>query len=87
MGRTKLCEALRHDGRFGQVLFQHIGGHLYGPSVLNVGVEEAWKENDFRRDAFLAREGEYDWANGRRLPMAVPQQHRNLTHEQRVDCQ
>lgn len=63
------------------------GGHLYGPSVLNVGVEKAWKENDFRRDAFLAREGEYDWANGRRLPMAVPQQHRNLTEGRRADCQ
>ena len=47
------------------------GGHSYGPSVFEVGVGEAWAQNDFIKERFVAREGEYDWSNTRRLPMAV----------------
>lgn len=47
------------------------GGHTYGPSVLKAGVLEAWAQNDFIKERFVAREGEYDWSNVRRLPMAT----------------
>ena len=47
------------------------GGHSYGPPVFEVGVGEAWAQNDFIKERFVAREGEYDWSNTRRLPMAV----------------
>ena len=47
------------------------GGHSYGPSVFKVGVDEAWAQNDFIKERFVAREGEYDWSNSRRLPMAT----------------
>ena len=39
------------------------GGHSYGPSVFKVGVDEAWAQNDFIKERFVAREGEYDWSN------------------------
>ena len=47
------------------------GGHSYGPSVFKVGVDESWAQNDFIKERFVAREGEYDWSNSRRLPMAT----------------
>ncbi|MGB1898590.1 MAG: viperin family antiviral radical SAM protein, partial [Candidatus Poseidoniaceae archaeon] len=47
------------------------GGHSYGPPVFEVGVDEAWAQNDFIKERFVAREGEYDWSNSRRLPMAT----------------
>lgn len=46
------------------------GGHEYGDSVLEIGVEAAWAQNHFIEERFVAREGEYDWTNVRRLPMA-----------------
>ena len=47
------------------------GGHAYGPSILVVDVLEAWAQNEFLVERFEAREGEYDWSNNRRLPMAT----------------
>jgi len=46
------------------------GGHTYGLSVFDVGVKEAWSQIDFIKERFVAREGEYEWANTRHLPMA-----------------
>jgi len=36
-------------------------GHVYGPSILDVGVEEAWASVDFRQERFDRRGGKYDW--------------------------
>ena len=47
------------------------GGHVYGPSILMVDVLEAWGQNEFLEERFQSREGEYDWTNVRRLPMAT----------------
>jgi radical S-adenosyl methionine domain-containing protein 2 len=47
------------------------GGHRYGPPILEVGVMNAWSQNDFIEERFILREGEYDWTNIRRLPMAA----------------
>ena len=47
------------------------GGHQYGPSILDVSVEDAWSQNVFLEEKFSERGGEYDWKdNGKRLPMA-----------------
>jgi radical S-adenosyl methionine domain-containing protein 2 len=37
------------------------GGHEYGPSILDIGVMPAWKNNIFHEDKFLSRGGVYDW--------------------------
>ena len=47
------------------------GGHVYGPSILMVDVLDAWSQNEFLIERFEAREGEYNWSNIRRLPMAT----------------
>lgn len=39
------------------------GGHVYGPSILEVGVQKAWEENEFIEQRFHDRGGIYDWAN------------------------
>lgn len=36
-------------------------GHLYGRSILDVGVEKAWASIPFHQDRFEARGGRYDW--------------------------
>ena len=36
-----------------------------------VDVLDAWAQNEFLIERFEAREGEYDWSNARRLPMAT----------------
>lgn len=46
------------------------GGHSYGPSILDVGVQQAWEENRFIEERFHKRGGIYAWnSNGRQLPM------------------
>ena len=45
------------------------GGHSYGPSVLDVGVKEAWSQNCFLEDKFNERGGVYEW-KVKKLPMA-----------------
>jgi radical S-adenosyl methionine domain-containing protein 2 len=46
------------------------GGHSYGPSILDVGVQQAWEENRFIEERFHKRGGVYAWnSNGRQLPM------------------
>ena len=48
------------------------GGHSYGPSILDVGVLNAWEKNCFLEDRFKNRGGIYDWGERKvRLPMAV----------------
>ena len=56
---------------FGRFYSNTSGGHVYGPSILVVDVLEAWAQNEFLVERFEAREGEYDWSNNRRLPMAT----------------
>ena len=47
------------------------GGHSYGPSIIDVGVERAWNENRFLEDRFIDRGGLYEWGSGSiKLPMA-----------------
>ena len=47
------------------------GGHSYGPSIIDVGVERAWTENRFLEDRFIDRGGLYEWGSGSiKLPMA-----------------
>jgi radical S-adenosyl methionine domain-containing protein 2 len=47
------------------------GGHAYGPSILDVGVREAWKQNCFFEDRFHDRGGVYEWGTGKvTLPVA-----------------
>ena len=36
-------------------------GHVYGKSILEVGVAEAWASVEFREEQFKARGGIYDW--------------------------
>ncbi len=46
------------------------GGHSYGPSILDVGVQQAWDENRFIEERFHKRGGVYAWnSNGRKLPL------------------
>ena len=46
------------------------GGHSYGPSILDVGVQQAWEENRFIEERFHKRGGVYAWnSDGRQLPM------------------
>ena len=46
------------------------GGHSYGPSILDVGVQQAWEENRFIEERFHKRGGVYAWnTNGRQLPI------------------
>ena len=44
------------------------GGHVYGPSLLEVGVADAWREacrgGGFRQDAFMERGAVHDWGQG-----------------------
>tara|TARA_B110000483_G_scaffold49954_1_gene62164 strand:+ start:189 stop:1196 length:1008 start_codon:yes stop_codon:yes gene_type:complete len=49
------------------------GGHSYGPSILDVGVLQAWQKNCFLEERFVDRGGLYDWGNGKniKLPMAT----------------
>ena len=37
------------------------GGHKYTSSIIEAGVNEAWKENDFIEERFHERGGIYDW--------------------------
>ena len=46
------------------------GGHSYGPSILDIGVQKAWEENRFIEERFHKRGGIYAWnSNIRKLPM------------------
>ena len=46
------------------------GGHTYGPSILDVGVMQAWEENCFFKDRFHDRGGIYEWnSDVRKLPV------------------
>lgn len=48
------------------------GGHSYGPSILDVGVLNAWEKNCFLEDRFHERGGVYEWNDGSmQLPMAI----------------
>ena len=40
------------------------GGHTYGPSILDVGVLQAWNENRFIEERFHERGGVYEWKLG-----------------------
>ena len=47
------------------------GGHTYGPSILEIGVREAWEQNCFFEDRFHNRGGIYEWSSGKvNLPVA-----------------
>jgi radical S-adenosyl methionine domain-containing protein 2 len=47
------------------------GGHTYGPSILEMGVREAWEQNCFFEDRFHDRGGVYEWGSGKvNLPIA-----------------
>jgi radical S-adenosyl methionine domain-containing protein 2 len=47
------------------------GGHEYGPSILDVGVMNAWEQNVFIEERFNLRGGIYEWKNDNfTLPMA-----------------
>jgi len=47
------------------------GGHAYGPSILEIGVREAWEQNCFFEDRFHDRGGVYEWGSGKlTLPVA-----------------
>lgn len=37
------------------------GAHKYTRSILEIGIEEAWSENQFNKHHFIEREGIYDW--------------------------
>jgi len=51
------------------------GGHSYGPSILDVGVKQAWKENSFLEERFIDRGGVYEWGSRTTsLPMATNQE-------------
>lgn len=51
------------------------GGHSYGPSILDVGVKQAWKENSFLEERFIDRGGVYEWGSGTTsLPMSTNQE-------------
>ena len=51
------------------------GGHSYGPSILDVGVLEAWGQNRFMEDRFHDRGGVYEWnAKSGQLPIAILEQ-------------
>ena len=39
------------------------GGHRYGPSIISVGVNAAWKENVFLEERFNRRGGIYEWSD------------------------
>ena len=41
------------------------GGHTYGPSILEMGVREAWEQNCFFEDRFHDRGGVYEWGSGK----------------------
>ena len=45
------------------------GGHTYTPSILEIGVMEAWALNQFEWEQFHNRGGLYDWKNSIKLPM------------------
>ena len=61
---------LRNDGCFGSIYTNVDGGHSYGPSILEVGVQQAWDENRFIEERFHKRSGGYAWnSNSRQLPM------------------
>ncbi|MBT5282466.1 MAG: radical SAM protein [Euryarchaeota archaeon] len=46
------------------------GGHSYGPSILDVGVQQAWEENRFIEERFHKRGGIYEWnSDVRKLPV------------------
>jgi radical S-adenosyl methionine domain-containing protein 2 len=46
------------------------GGHSYGPSILDVGVQQAWEENRFIEERFHKRGGIYKWnSDVRKLPV------------------
>ena len=46
------------------------GGHSYGPSILDVGVKNAWGQNSFLEDRFHNRGGLYEWgSNNVKLPI------------------
>jgi len=47
------------------------GEHAYTDSILTVGVEEAWRQNQFMENRFVERDGIYDW---RRLPQRGDEQ-------------
>ncbi len=51
------------------------GGHSYGPSILDVGVLEAWGQNRFLEDRFHDRGGVYEWGTKTgQLPIAILEQ-------------
>jgi len=51
------------------------GGHSYGPSILDVGVLEAWGQNRFLEDRFHDRGGVYEWnTKTGQLPIAILEQ-------------
>ena len=53
-----------------EILFK-CRGHEYGPSILDVGVLEAWEQNVFIEERFNSRGGIYEWKNDNfKLPMA-----------------
>mgnify|MGYP001215460535 FL=1 len=37
------------------------GGHNYTRSILEIGIKDAWRENQFNEHHFIEREGIYDW--------------------------
>jgi len=37
------------------------GEHKYTRSILEIGIKEAWRENQFNEHHFIEREGIYDW--------------------------
>ena len=37
------------------------GGHKYTRSILEIGIKDAWRENQFNEHHFIEREGIYDW--------------------------
>ena len=46
------------------------GGHEYGPSILDIGVMNAWEQNMFIEERFNSRGGIYEWKNDNlTLPM------------------
>ena len=47
------------------------GGHDYGPSILDVGVREAWEQNCFFEDRFHDRGGVYEWGTSGKVTLPV----------------
>ena len=45
------------------------GGHTYTPSILEIGVMEAWELNQFKWEQFHNRGGLYDWKANIKLPV------------------